>query len=181
MNTCNGAQPRRVAWRKALAALAVSVVPAVSAAQAPSIWSGWRESLARAEHWRLAVSPFTQHWRPSDEHRMVRAVALERFGDDGRFWGVSYFTNSFGQPSGYAFIGQRYTGILGQPSMYAQWSGGIMYGYTGKYQHKVPLNVNGFSPGFVPSIGFKFTPNTAFQYNLLGDAGVMFQISHDWR
>jgi hypothetical protein len=174
-------QPRRLAGVLARALCAAALGAGSAAAQTPPIWSGWPDSLARAQHWRLAVSPFTQHWRPSDEHRMVRAVALERFGEDGRFWGVSYFTNSFGQPSAYAFVGQRYPGILGQPAMYAQWSGGIMYGYTGKYQHKVPLNVNGFSPGFVPSIGFKFTPNTALQYNLLGDAGVMLQISHDWR
>jgi hypothetical protein len=163
------------------AALAVAVAAPGATLAGQPVWSGWPDSLARAEHWRLAVSPFTQHWRPSDEHRMVRAVALERFGDDGRFWGVSYFTNSFGQPSGYAFIGQRYQGVLGQPSMYVQWSGGMMYGYTGKYQHKVPMNYKGFSPGFVPSLGFNVTPRTSLQYNLLGDAGVMFQITHDWR
>ena len=154
--------------------------PAVASAQ-PALWSGWGESLSRADQWRIVVSPYTQHWRPSDEHRHVWAFGAERAGADGRFWGLSYFTNSFGQPSAYAFIGQRYNGVLGQPSMYVQWSGGVMYGYTGKYQRKVPLNVRGFSPGFVPALGFQLTPRTALQYNLLGDAGVMFQFTHDWR
>lgn len=161
-------------------AAAALAAPAVVSAQ-PAPWSGWGESLARADQWRWVVSPVTQHWRPSDEHRHVWALGVERAGDDGRFWGVSYFTNSFGQPSGYAFVGQRYPGVLGQPSMYLQWSAGILYGYVGKYQHKVPLNYRGFSPGFVPSLGFKVTPRTSLQYNLLGDAGVMFQITHDWR
>ena len=163
-----------------VAAAAALCAPALASAQ-PSLWSGWGDSLARAEQWRLVASPVTQHWRPSDEHRHVWALGAERVASDGRFWGVSYFTNSFGQPSAYAFIGQRYEGVLGQPSLYAQWSGGLLYGYTGKYQHKVPLNVRGFSPGFVPSLGFKLTPRTSFQYNLLGDAGVMFQLAHDWR
>jgi hypothetical protein len=164
----------------AFATAAALAAPAPAWAQ-PALWSGWGESIARADQWRIVVSPYTQHWRPSDEHRHVWAFGAERAGPDGRFWGLSYFTNSFGQPSAYAFIGQRYSGVLGQPSMYVQWSGGIMYGYTGKYQSKVPLNVRGFSPGFVPSLGFQITPRTSLQYNLLGDAGVMFQVTHDWR
>ena len=164
----------------AFATAAALAAPALAWAQ-PALWSGWGESIARADQWRIVVSPYTQHWRPSDEHRHVWAFGAERAGPDGRFWGLSYFTNSFGQPSAYAFIGQRYSGVLGQPSMYVQWSGGIMYGYTGKYQSKVPLNVRGFSPGFVPSLGFQITPRTSLQYNLLGDAGVMFQVTHDWR
>lgn len=177
---------RAAALRAAAAAVAVAVaaaglaLPGLAGAQ-PAPWSGWGASLAHAEQWRLVVSPVTQHWRPSGEHRHVWALGVERAADDGRFWGLSYFTNSFGQPSAYAFIGQRYAGVLGQPSMYLQWSGGILYGYTGKYQHKVPLNYRGFSPGFVPSLGFQLTPRTALQYNLLGDAGVMFQFTHDWR
>jgi hypothetical protein len=173
------ARARRVAGAVVVAAAALAAPAPVWAN--PSLWSGWGESLARADQWRWVLSPVTQHWRPSDEHRHVWAVGVERAGNDGRFWGVSYFTNSFGQPSAYAFIGQRYQGVLGQPSMYLQWSGGILYGYTGKYQTKVPLNYGGFSPGFVPSLGFKVTPRTSLQYNLLGDAGVMFQITHDWR
>jgi len=177
---------RAAALRAAAAAVAVAVaaaglaLPGLAGAQ-PAPWSGWGASLAHADQWRLVVSPVTQHWRPSGEHRHVWALGVERAADDGRFWGLSYFTNSFGQPSAYAFIGQRYAGVLGQPSMYLQWSGGILYGYTGKYQHKVPLNYRGFSPGFVPSLGFQLTPRTALQYNLLGDAGVMFQFTHDWR
>ena len=167
-------------WAGAIVA-ALGLAGTAPASAQPALWSGWGESLAQADQWRWVVSPVTQHWRPSDEHRHVWALGLERAGDDGRFWGVSYFTNSFGQPSAYAFIGQRYRGVLGQPSMYLQWSGGILYGYVGKYQHKVPLNYRGFSPGFVPSLGFQVTPRTSLQYNLLGDAGVMFQFTHDWR
>ena len=44
--------------------------PAVASAQ-PARWSGWGESLSRADQWRIVVSPYTQHWRPSDEHRHV--------------------------------------------------------------------------------------------------------------
>lgn len=132
-------------------------------------------------HWRVAFSPVTQHWRPSPEHRHVWALGAERWGDNGRLWGASYFTNSFGQPSAYAFVGTRYPGILGQPSLYAQWTAGVLYGYKGAYKNKVPLNYGGFSPGAVLSLGFEATPQTAFQYNLLGDAAVMFQISHRWR
>ena len=170
--------------RTARAALAsVAIVAALGGAAGPvaaQAFPDW-EGLKGPGHWRAVVSPVTQHWRPSDEHRHVWAVGAERWTLEGTVAGGAFFNNSFGQPSGYAYLGRRYTGLLGQPTMYAQWTAGLMYGYKGQYASKVPLNHNGFSPGAVLALGFEFTPQTALQYNLLGDAGVMFQISHRWR
>jgi hypothetical protein len=56
-----------------------------------------------------------------------------------------------------------------------------MYGYRGKYEDKVPFNNNGFSPGALVSVGWQFNRTTSVQLNALGDAGVMFQLSYDWR
>jgi hypothetical protein len=68
-----------------------------AALESAPILSGhaWREQA----HWRVAVSPYTQHFRTSDEHQRVVALALERQRNDGWLAGGSHFTNSFGQPS----------------------------------------------------------------------------------
>jgi len=130
-------------------------------------------------HWRVIFSPYTWHYRFSAEHRDVYAVGLERQRVDQWLGGFSLFRNSFGQPSAFAYIGRRFPDLLGQPQLYAQVAGGVLYGYTGKYKSKVPLNVAGFAPGAVVSLGWQFTPRWSAAVHALGDAGLMFQASMD--
>jgi hypothetical protein len=127
--------------------------------------------------WRLLVSPYTLHFRPNPDHKPVWAVGLEREGEDGWLLGAAYFSNSFGQDSGYGWIGRRYFGLLGQPELFFHWSAGLMYGYRGKYENKVPFNSGGFSPGALVSLGWVFDPKLSAQVSLLGDAGLMFQLN----
>jgi len=134
-----------------------------------------------ASHWRLLISPFTHHFRYSAEHRPVWALGVERQHDNGWLGGASFFKNSFGQPSGYAYFGRRYDGRVLPEPLYLQWSAGIMYGYKGKYQTKVPLNFGGYSPGLLVSAGWQVDRHLSLQLNLLGDAAVMLQIAHEWR
>jgi len=136
-------------------------------------------ALGNPGHWRLVMSPFTQHFRYSPEHKPVWAVGVERQRDDGWLGGASHFRNSFGQPSAYVYFGQRTTDLWGQPSLYLQWSAGILYGYRGQYQHKVPLNVNGFAPGALVGLGWQLNKHASAQFHLLGDAGVMLQVGWD--
>jgi hypothetical protein len=128
--------------------------------------------------YRLMVSPYMGHFRPSPEHKPVWALGVERQRNDGRVAGAAYFRNSFGQPSGYVYVGQHYDGIWDTPQWTAQWTAGLLYGYVGKYKKKVPLNVNGFSPGAVLSTGWQFTKDASAELHLLGDAGVMLQLSY---
>lgn len=152
-----------------------ALVPAGAALAQEEPWFG------NTGYWRLVMSPYSIHFRPSDEHKSVWALGAERQGDTGWLYGGSYFSNSFGQPSAYAYVGQQYPGLWGKPPLFFQWSGGLMYGYVGKYKNKVPLNYNGFSPGAVVSLGWQFDRQTSAQLNMLGDAAVMFQFSHEWR
>ncbi|MDC8770153.1 ABC transporter ATP-binding protein [Roseateles albus] len=136
--------------------------------------------LAAPGHWRLAVSPYSYHFHYSEEHRYVWAIGAERQADSGWLWGGSYFSNSFGQPSGYVYIGKRYPGLFNTPQLFAQWSAGLLYGYKGQFQHKVPLNYRGYSPGALFSLGWAFNKETAAQVNLLGNSGLMLQFSYDF-
>ena len=132
-------------------------------------------------HWRAALSPFSHHFRYNAEHRYVWAIGVERQRTDDWLAGVSYFRNSFGQPSSYTYVGKRFPGLLDRPELFAQASAGILYGYRGKYKTKVPLNHNGFSPGALVSLGWQFNKEHAVTAHLLGDAGLMIQLSWDLR
>jgi len=126
------------------------------------------------------VSPYTLHWTPSEEHKPVRAVSVSRLLPNTRFCGFSLFTNSFGQPSAYAFTGKYWPSpIDSMPNVYVSLSGGVMYGYVGRFKNKVPLNVGGFSPVIVPAVGYRLNGRTAIELQLLGTAAVMFGLT--WR
>lgn len=131
--------------------------------------------------WRVMASPYTYHWSRDPDHRDVYMIGLERQGVDKVVWGGSYFRNSFGQPSGYLYGGKRYDNIFSQDKLFAQWTVGLLYGYKPPYDHKVPLNHNGFSPGAVFSLGWQFSPTYSAQVNVLGNSALMFQVSADFR
>ena len=145
----------------------------LAVALGPPAWGAQDEA-----QWRVMVSPYTIHIHPSPEHKPVWAVGVERENQDNWVLGAAYFSNSFGQKSGYLSVGQRYLGIWDRPPLFFQWSAGLLYGYRGKYENKVPFNYNGFSPGAIVSLGWVFTPQLSTQVNLLGDAGVMFQFNY---
>ena len=158
---------------------AISAVTAITACPTTARAHDWNYNIFDDPGtWRVMVSPYTGHFRPSPEHRPVYALGLQRQRDDGRIAGAAYFRNSFGQPSAYVYVGQHYENILGVPQWTAQWTAGVLYGYVGKYKNKVPLNVGGFSPGAVLSTGWKLTPRASAELHLLGDAAVMLQLSY---
>jgi hypothetical protein len=143
--------------------------PAQAQAEEESLFNG-------PGHWRLVVSPFSYHFNPSPEHEYVWAVGAERQSDNGWLYGGSFFSNSFGQPSAYAYVGQRYGGLLDQPPLYFQWSAGLLYGYVGQYKNKVPLNYNGFSPAVNVALAYQFTPTWGGQL-MIGGSFLMFMIN----
>jgi len=132
---------------------------------------GAPEPAYRAE---FAFSPYTHHWNHSPEHKPVFLASLHEQLPGGRLCGVSLFSNSFGQPSAYVYAGQQFESLFGVPELTLKVTAGILYGYVGKYQNKVPFNHNGFSPAIIPAVNYNFTPRDAFQLDILGKAAVMF-------
>mgnify|MGYP000290635944 FL=1 len=57
--------------------------------------------------WDLTISPYTHHWTNNPEHKQVMLGALDSHVSGGRFCGLALFTNSFGQGSAYAYVGQQ--------------------------------------------------------------------------
>jgi hypothetical protein len=127
--------------------------------------------------WRLMYSPATYHYSRDPDHHYVWMVGVERERPNGVVSGFTYFSNSFGQPSAYAYVGQRLTDFSEWNRLYAQWTAGMIYGYKAPFDDKVPLNYKGFSPGLVLTVGWQLTPTLSTQVNVLGNSALMFQLS----
>ncbi len=157
------------------AMLASLLLPSLAWAE-PSVCPGWEEvpQPERPAH-EIFVSPYTYHWTPSDEHKPVGAITLSRLLPDNRFCGLSFFRNSFGQPSAYAFTGWTLPGLFKSiPQSYGSLTAGIIYGYVGQYKDKVPLNFGGFAPVLIPAVGYRLSPEMSVEIQILGAAAVMF-------
>ena len=129
--------------------------------------------------WTIQFSPYTYHFDKEQDHQHVWLVGVTKIREDGWLAGGAYFRNSYGQPCGYGFIGRKYVEPWGYKNVYWNWTAGLIYGYKAPYEDKVPMNVNGFSPGFVPSIGYQLTPQASVQLTVLGTAGYMFNLVFD--
>lgn len=164
--------------RLAGAWLTAGVLLSVSPAQAYDWGDGFNLSSKSGDRLNLIASPYTAHFHPSDEHEYVWLLGVERERADGALAGAAYFSNSFGQESGYIFPwGEIYRNVFDHPHMYVKWTAGLLYGYRGKYENKVPLNHGGFSPAVVPALGWEFSSKQQIQLNMLGLNGVMLQFT----
>lgn len=149
-------------------------------------WQPCPEGLAIDEQpqpnhpWDLTLSPFTHHWSHNPEHKPVGLIALDKRLKGNRFCGMALFSNSFGQESAYVYVGQQWDGLLDNPKIFSKVSAGFLYGYRGRYKHKVPLNDWGIAPAIIPSLGYAITPQDAAQVYILGTSGVLFAYSHSF-
>lgn len=134
---------------------------------------------SQANNWEFQFSPYTYHYSEDPAHRPVMLGGLARIENDGWLVGGALFSNSFGQPCGYGLFGQQYARPWGLANVYWSWSAGLIYGYKEPYANKVPLNWHGFSPAFVPSVGYRLTRDVAVQLAVLGTAGFMLSLNYD--
>ena len=129
---------------------------------------------APSKKWDLTISPYTHHWNSSNEHKPVKLIALDSHLKGGRFCGLALFTNSFGQPSAYGYVGQQWDNIFGIPHVFTKVSAGFIYGYKGKHKDAIAFNQMGIAPAIIPSLGYHITPKDSAQVFLLGTAGLTF-------
>lgn len=161
--------------RAFFAFLLVSMLATSAGAQDYAPCPGWNPPDAKDRHHELFISPFTRHWTLSDEHKPVYALGFTQRLPDDRFCGFSLFRNSFGQPSGYIYLGKTWEGFVPSlPKLYGSVSAGVLFGYVDRYEGKVPANHHGFSPGLIPALGYRLTPAVSLELQLLGSAGIMF-------
>jgi hypothetical protein len=128
-----------------------------------------------SKKWDLSLSPYTFHWSaPGPDRKEVRLVSLDRQLQGGRFCGLALFSNSFGQPSAYGYVGQQWNNIFGNPKLFTKVSAGLIYGYKGKHKDAIAFNASGVAPAIIPSLGYSFSPQESAQVFMLGTAGLTF-------
>jgi hypothetical protein len=128
--------------------------------------------------WQLVISPWTQHYHPSPEHKTVWALGLERETPDHALYGLTLFSNSYGQPSAYGYYGHLFSNVVsGADAMYLKLTVGVIYGYKAPYADKVLWNHHGFAPAIIPALGWRLGRDWSVQASLLGTSAVMFSLS----
>ncbi len=132
--------------RRFLAALALAV--ALPAAHAET--NDWT-----VEQHNMYVSLVTRHYSPDPEHNNDQnMLGLEFELPNSRLWGFAVFDNSFGQPSQYLYYGRKWDSFL-PDNWYLKVTGGLLHGYKGEYEDKIPLNNLGVAPGVIPALGYR--------------------------
>ena len=121
--------------------------------------------------WYAQTSVYTKHYSADPAHNNNQELfGLERNEASGWVFGAVTFRNSFSQRSYYAYAGKRYESA--NYPVYIKLTGGLLKGYRGKYQGKLPLNRFGVAPVIIPSLGAHYGP-VAAELVLLGANAAM--------
>jgi hypothetical protein len=90
--------------------------------------------------------------------------------------GGASFLNSFFQRSTYLYGGGRYDLYAsGQSAIYVKVTAGLLNGYRGEYQDKIPFNKYGTAPAVLPALGFQYK-RLGVEVIPFGAAGVMVNL-----
>ena len=116
------------------------------------------------------------------KHAYVWLLQAEKQLDERQLAGLALFNNSFGQFTQYLYYGWRFQPLDSAPGFYAKLTGGLIHGYREPYHKKIPFNhSSGWGVTAIPAVGYQFTPQWSGQVNILGKAGLMFQVNYTVR
>lgn len=185
--------PSIVSFSRAATAVVACALAGLSAsAQAQTAAASTPTALASLSGWSFGVSPYTLHysdakkengWEPDEqEHSYVWLLQAEKKLDERQLVGLALFSNSFGQFTQYLYYGWRFQPFDSLPGLYAKVTGGVIHGYRDPYHKKIPFNhSSGWGVTAIPAVGYQFTPQWSGQVNILGNAGLMFQVNYTVR
>ncbi|MDT8895515.1 hypothetical protein RSO41_12695 [Halomonas sp. I1] len=127
------------------------------------------------DHALVQTSLYTRHFDPDPEHNNhQKLISLELHTPDDWLAGGARFQNSFAQESIYLYVGREFPlwRIAHDISLRAKLTAGLLHGYRGEYQDKIPLNHLGIAPAALPSIGIRWG-RVEGDLILFGGAGMM--------
>jgi len=147
--------------------------PLAQADTSSSLLNPFQESAAKQRH--LYVSLYTKHYDPDPDHVNDQKMLGIEFGMKGNsLWGVAMFDNSFGQESQYLYVGKKWR-VFESDRWYFKLTGGLLHGYEGPYEDKIPFNGLGTAPAVVPAIGYSYKNGFA-EFAQLGLAAGMINV-----
>ena len=135
----------------------------------------------RTDRFYFQTSLATVHWNPSDKHNNNQKLVYgewrlqERWLGGQVLVGAAAFSNSFYQPSQFVFGGLLWRPFDSVPAAYARIAAGVLHGYKGEYQDKIPFNSTGFAPAAIGSVGYCFN-RICGEMVLIGTSGVMWTL-----
>lgn len=142
---------------------------------------------------QIQTSLWTTHFNPKPEHNNDQnLIGFEVYGerlppspyqryndifDYARpLAGAAWFRNSYGQKTVYAYGGVRQNLIrYRQIQTYGKITAGLIHGYRGEYQNKIPFNQLGIAPAVLPMLGAQYRSGFA-ELTLFGVSGVMLTV-----
>ncbi len=128
-------------------------------------------------YWYVQASVYTKHFRSKSKHNNNQdLIGLERHTENSYLIGGTTFRHSYGKRSYYGYVGKRYD--FGNTPFYGKLTGGLLYGYKGKYRDKIPFNRFEIAPAIIPSLGVKYQRLGA-EVVLLGTAATMINIGFE--
>lgn len=96
------------------------------------------------------------HYEDSEDHQGPPLFSsLELVQPSGWLYGLSLFNNSFGQFSQYLYLGKTFSLSKLYEPLHFKLSAGVIHGYKGEFEDKIPLNGLGIAPAIIPAIGVK--------------------------
>jgi len=132
---------------------AAGPAPPASRATGTSAWDApepWR-----TDRFFLETSVYTRHFNYDPAHENDQKLILGEWNVTERWLvGAAVFDNSFGQASQYVYGGFRFRPFESVQPLYLKLSAGLVHGYRGEYQDKIPFNDSGIAPAIIPSIGY---------------------------
>jgi hypothetical protein len=146
---------------------------AIKAWSAPEPW--------RTDRFYLQTSAATWHFNSDDEHDNSQALVNAEWRLDKNWLkgqvllGAASFDNSYGQATWYAYGGLLWRPVDTVQPLYLKLTAGVIHGYRGEYQDKIPMNNSGYAPGIIPSVGYCYN-RFCTELVVFGGAGMMLTV-----
>lgn len=139
-----------------------------SAWDAPEPW--------RTDRFFFETSAYTHHFSYDPNHNdNTKLILVEYNVTENWLVGASVFDNSFGQDSQFVYGGYRFRPFEDLQPLYFKVAAGILHGYRGEFQDKIPMNSSGFAPAIVPSVGYCINRYCS-EFVLFGTAGFLITV-----
>ncbi len=166
-------------------AAAQSPAPAPTEAS-PSTADSWLKKFDAPEPWRtdrfyFQTSVATVHFSSDPNHDNTQNLIYGEYRFPNRWLagqplvGASFFDNSFGQSSQFVFGGLLWRPSETVPEFYIKVAAGVIHGYSGEFQNKIPFNGSGYAPGIVPGVGYCYK-RLCGEMIMFGTAGMLWTV-----
>ena len=120
------------------------------------------------------------HFSDREDHAGPPVLLIVgRLRPRGYYYGLALFNNSFNQFSQFLHVGREFPWQWLHEDIHFKLSLGLIHGYRDEFEDELPLTYKGFSPGLVPSIGFRRN-RVGFDLTLLSNAGLALSVGYQF-